>query len=242
MHEHVKLHVATQRLMATALPMLARLRRPALLLPGPLQAVVKAQRIVLAAGEEYAGVWHEDGMDEHVVAVVLYYYRASPSLQGGSLEFCSKQQHALWCGDAGGEYGTLENTAELASTLPRCRVPVREGTLVCFSNYAAVHRVLRIEAESGGGSRDFMAFFVIDQRHPLPTPRVLPPRDERMHAARTLLAKQLQPRGSFGFDSASVYSTGNGSVADVGWMSGGGDGVGDGAGRCPQPNSRDRPD
>ena len=66
-HAHAKLHVATQKLMGAALPMLAKLRRPALLLPGPLQAVVKAQRIVLAEGEDYAGVWHEDGMDEHVV-------------------------------------------------------------------------------------------------------------------------------------------------------------------------------
>ena len=75
-HENFKLHLAMQRLMTCALPLLGRLRRPALLLPGPLQAVVKAQRIFLDEGEDYAGVWHEDGMDEHIVAVVLYYYRA----------------------------------------------------------------------------------------------------------------------------------------------------------------------
>ena len=225
-HAHAKLHVATQKLMAASLPLLARLRRPALLLPGPLQVVVKAQRISLADGEDYAGVWHEDGMREHVLAVVLYYYRASPVLVGGSLEFCSKQREALWSGDAGGELGTLEKTAELAAALPRCQVPVAEGMLVCFSNYAAVHRVLRMEARGGGGSRDFMAFFVIDQRHPLPTPTLLPPLDERLEAARALLQQQLQPRGTFGLDSRSVYSTGNGSVADVGWMEHGGDGGG----------------
>ena len=70
----------------------------------------------------------------------------------------------------------------------------------------------------GGGSRDFMAFFVIDQRHPLPTPRTLPPLSERLEACGTLLTQQLQPRGTFGFDSSDVYSTGNGSVADVGWV------------------------
>ena len=224
-HEHVKLHAATQRLMTAALPLLAKLRRPALLLPGPLQAVVKAQRIEVADGEEYAGVWHEDGMGEHVVAVVLYYYRASPTLTGGALEFCSKQRQALWSGDGGGADASLENATELASSLPRCQVPVKEGTLVVFSNYAAVHRVLRIAADRGdSGSRDFVAFFVIDQRHPLPTPRTLPPRAQRMEAARTMLAKQLQPRGAFGLDSRSVYSTGNGSAADVGWVSDGGDG------------------
>ena len=105
-HKHHKLNVATQRLMGCALPLLARLRRPALLLPGPLQAVVKAQRIVLEEGAEYAGVWHEDGMNEHVVAVVVYYYRASPTLRGGALEFCSKQRQALWSGDAGGRTPT----------------------------------------------------------------------------------------------------------------------------------------
>jgi hypothetical protein len=225
-HEHVKLHVATQNLMTCALPLLGRLRRPALLLPGPLQAVVKAQRIVLDDGEEYAGVWHEDGTEEHIVAAVLYYYRVSSSLRGGNLEFCSKQKQALWSGDAGGAHGDAEAAAELASALPRCQIPVTEGTLVCFSNYAAVHRVLRMEAEGGGGSRDFMAFFVVDQRHPLPTPTELAPLDERMRGSRARLVRQLQPHGSFGLDSSSVYSTGNGSVADVGWMARGGDGGG----------------
>ena len=221
-HQHHKLHTATQRLMGAALPMLAMMRRPALLLPGPFQAVVKAQRIVLAEGEDYAGVWHEDGMDEHVVAVVLYYYRASPSLRGGALEFCSKQTQALWCGDAGGAHGDLDGAAELASSLPRCQVPIKEGTLVCFSNYAAVHRVLKMEAReaggSGGGSRDFMAFFVIDQRHPLPMPAALPPLEARIKASKDLLVQQLQPRGTFGFNGGAVFSTGNGSVADVGWV------------------------
>lgn len=230
-HSHVKLNVATQRLMEAAVPLLARLRRPALLLPGPLQAVVKAQRIVLAPGEEYAGVWHEDGMEEHVVAVVLYYYRVSPTLRGGQLEFCSKQRHALGIADAASEEFDLESTRGFAESLPRCRVPVKEGTLVCFSNYAAVHRVLRMEAaasaQAGGGSRDFVALFVIDQRHPLPAPpAVLPPSDQRVEAARKLLHAQLQPRGVFGLDSSSVYSTGNGAVADVGWLNDGGDGGG----------------
>jgi hypothetical protein len=249
-HAHHKLHAATQRLMGSALPLLAKLRRPALLLPGPLQAVVKAQRIVLEEGEDYAGVWHEDGMDEHVVAVVLYYYRASPTLKGGALEFCSKQTQALWGGDGAGAFATSENAEELAASLPRCQVPIKEGTLVCFSNYAAVHRVLKMEAahgsgggssgggsggggggsgggssgssgggsSGGGGSREFMAFFIIDQRHPLPTPRELPPLRERREASKALLVQQLQPRGTFGFDSSHVYSTGNGCVADVGWV------------------------
>ena len=223
-HKHVKLHAVAQGLMGAAAPLLAKLRRPALLLPGPVQAVVKAQRIVVDEGDDYAGVWHEDGMEEHVAAVVLYYYRASPTLVGGSLEFCSKQTQAMWSGDAGGDHCSVENAAAFAASLPRCQVPISTGTLVCFSNYAAVHRVLRMEARGGCGSREFMALFIIDQRHPLPTPLRLPPLAERVAACKSLLERQLQPRGTFGLDGSHVYSTGNGSVADVGWMRYGGGG------------------
>jgi hypothetical protein len=71
-----ELHVAVEDVLTAAAPLLARLRRPALLLPGRVQAVVKAQRIFLGGGEEYAGVWHSDGMNENIVAVV----NASPLL------------------------------------------------------------------------------------------------------------------------------------------------------------------
>jgi hypothetical protein len=46
------------QVLEAALSMLGKLRRPALLMPGPLQVVVKAQRIVLRAGEDYSGVWY----------------------------------------------------------------------------------------------------------------------------------------------------------------------------------------
>ena len=47
---------------------------------------------------------------------------------------------------------------------------------------------------------------------------------QRAAACASLLSSQLQPRGTFGFDNTEVYSTGNGSVADVGWVRGGGGG------------------
>lgn len=64
---------------------------------------------------------------------------------------------------------------KLAQSLEYARVPVDRGTLVVFSNYQLVHRVLRMEllqkarkpAGAHEGHRDFLAFFVIDQRHPL---------------------------------------------------------------------------
>ncbi len=75
---------------------------------------MKAQRIVLDDGEEYSGLWHEDGMNEHVAAVILYYHRASASLQGGALEFCSKQLFTLWKNE--------DDPTRLVRALPRCQV------------------------------------------------------------------------------------------------------------------------
>lgn len=98
-HTGTPLYFAIEQVKNVALPLLAKLQLPALLLPGPLQVVVKAQWIVLDVDDSYEGVWHDDGLREHVVAIVLYYYRMSPSLEGGGMEFASKRRtkvHADW--------------------------------------------------------------------------------------------------------------------------------------------------
>lgn len=216
-HHNAGLYWAVNRVLEAALPLLGQLRRPSLLLPGPLQVVVKAQRIHLAAAEDYAGVWHQDGLREHVVAVVLYYYRASSCLQGGALEFISRRTSGLWRGDAGGPLLSEAEVARVIGELPKGKVPIEEGTLVVFSNYQNIHRVLPMTS-SAAGSRDFLAFFVLDQAKPLPTPQELPPLAERRARRGGLLEEQLQPKGRFGIDSGNVYSTGNGAVGDVGWV------------------------
>lgn len=94
-HRHGNLYTLLEDVFQCSLHLLARLRLPALLLPGPLQVVVKAQSIVLDGGDTYEGVWHEDGLREHVVAVVLFYYNVSPEIAGGALEFTSKHS-ACW--------------------------------------------------------------------------------------------------------------------------------------------------
>ena len=83
--------VATPILNA-ALPLLARLRRPQLVLQNQkLQVVFKAQSIIVPPGETYEGVWHIDGLHEKIVAVVLFYYKIDPALTGGALEFAGRE-------------------------------------------------------------------------------------------------------------------------------------------------------
>lgn len=212
--KHHKLYLSIERLLTCALPMLALLRKPALLLPGPLQVVVKAQRIVLGAEETYAGTWRDEGLEEHVVAVVLYFSRASSTLEGGGLEFAGKLI-------PGGVRAEAWDDAELRK-MRTCKVPVGEGTMVVFSNYELVHRVLLMEAKTEPGSRDFVAFFVIDQKMPLPDARdclcELPGRWPNGHrdreglglhyAARHAvrmerLAQQVVPRKRWGINGTS---------------------------------------
>jgi len=178
--------VATPVLQA-ALPLLARLQRPQLLLESRrLQVVFKAQSIILppqvseGADSEYVGLWHIDGHVENVAAVVLYYYKVDPALRGGDMEFCGREpMDVLGFGDCSNNFGKLSKDAlrtafrDKDATLgePKvqsCRVPVKEKTLLVFSNYQMIHRVLRMvnTRSDAEASRDFVALFVIDPAMP----------------------------------------------------------------------------
>ncbi len=89
--ENKEIYVAIETIFSAALPLLAKLRKPSLILPGKLQACIKAQRIYLNPGEDYSGIWHRDGKNEDIAAVVIYYYRTSEGLEGGDLEFVDKK-------------------------------------------------------------------------------------------------------------------------------------------------------
>eukprot|EP00529_Nitzschia_sp_RCC80_P017733 CAMPEP_0113443108 /NCGR_PEP_ID=MMETSP0014_2-20120614/1963_1 /TAXON_ID=2857 /ORGANISM="Nitzschia sp." /LENGTH=846 /DNA_ID=CAMNT_0000334043 /DNA_START=210 /DNA_END=2750 /DNA_ORIENTATION=+ /assembly_acc=CAM_ASM_000159 len=93
--------VATPVLTA-ALPLLARLTKPHMLLEGQrLQVVVKAQSITVPKKQpdddppEYIGLWHVDGEHEPVAAVVLYYYDVDDALVGGNMEFLDRRPITL---------------------------------------------------------------------------------------------------------------------------------------------------
>jgi len=247
-----KLYFALARVLEQAMPMVAKLTRPALLLKDQvpahsrdgvtLQVVVKAQRIFLEAGEDYFGMWHQDGLHEHIVAVVIYYYRHS--LLGGNLEFCSTEQE-MWY-----------SMGEIPDRDPaRCQVPVEPGTVVVFSNYQTAHRVLRMQTAEGshqGGSREYVVFFLVDQTRPLRVcdafsvgmhggddddhyeegarahssteegPTMKPSKEIRTDLERMqLLEEQLKPRYGFGASTFMGLSTsGNGDPRDLGWVRG----------------------
>lgn len=159
--EFAPFYEAVERLCARAAPMLAALRRPAFLLPGTLQMVPKAQRILLEGGESYEGVWHQDGRHDAVQAVVLYYYRVDEALRGGAVELADKGAHD--CG-----FGQPGDVLDTQLGRDGCTVDVDEGLLLVFSNMQLVHRVLTLtNTGTGCGSRDFLAFFVLDPREPV---------------------------------------------------------------------------
>mmetsp|Transcript_8854 Transcript_8854/g.21143 ORF Transcript_8854/g.21143 Transcript_8854/m.21143 type:complete len:636 (+) Transcript_8854:45-1952(+) len=201
---HLAKEVATPVLNA-ALPLLARLRRPQLLLEGQrLQAVFKAQRIILppATGDnetEYIGLWHVDGHREDVVAVVLYYYHVDSSLRGGDMEFCGREPlDVLGIGDCDNNFSSFtgkslrtafRGTSKTEPIVQNCRTPVTAGTLLVFSNYQMVHRVLRmVNATSAEASRDFVALFILN-----PRAKQLPARCKL--SGPHLLSKTLQFKG-----------------------------------------------
>ena len=54
-HTNAGLYSAVEEVFAASLPLLAKLKSPSLLLPGQIQAVVKAQKIVMNDKETYEG-------------------------------------------------------------------------------------------------------------------------------------------------------------------------------------------
>lgn len=193
--------VATQ-VLESALPLLAKLRRPQLLLDRRrLQVVFKAQRIILPpkVGEnepEYVGMWHVDGHREDVAAVVLYYYHVDDCLEGGEMEFCGREPFdVLAIADAGDNardftrHSLKKAMAGEEPSVPHCKVPIQQGSLLVFSNHQMVHRVLRMINTGGAeASRDFVALFILN---PAAAPLV-PARCAL--ASSYMLSRTLQPK------------------------------------------------
>ncbi|CAB9529879.1 expressed unknown protein [Seminavis robusta] len=196
--------VATPVLQA-ALPLLSKLKRPKLLLEQQrLQVAVKAQRIFLPPStdekdSEYIGLWHIDGQHEPVAAVILFYYHVAKDLRGGNMEFLDRKPMMVktsFASSGGINQFNSTNVREMLrgndnSRHANCSVPIEEeGTLLVFSNYQMVHRVLKMinQSTTSEASRDFVALFVMD-------PAAAPLVPARCHLAQqyvTLMQRTLE--------------------------------------------------
>lgn len=64
----------------------------------------RQQLLYAMAPCRYEGVWHYDGEEENIVAVVLYYLRYSASLVGGDIEFAGRFDFLPPCAYARNHY------------------------------------------------------------------------------------------------------------------------------------------
>jgi hypothetical protein len=175
-------------------------------------------------------------LNERIVAVALYYYRVDTALRedkvGGNLEFFDKRpfESSFWLWEGDGELSWDQATEVIMST-PHCQVPIQTGSLVVFSNYQMIHRVLRMRNHTKKTlARSFVALFFVDQRAPLPSsaqPETILTcvRDSQRKKRRIQrLQRQLTPApdsgvGVFGLHLGTpVVTTGNGSVGLLGWL------------------------
>jgi hypothetical protein len=228
METNRELYVITEEILNVALPILGKMTKPALMLPGKIQAVIKAQLLYLKPGEEFQQGWRIEGVHENIVAVVIYYYKVSEQLIGGDLEFLDKQpineHYNLY--DDDGEYAYTKAMAkEDLDKVPYCRVPIKSGTLVVFSNYQMINRVLKMtcnpvdtDSEDGSASRDSLIFYIIDQSRPLSSTKVNLKVEETSIEGRTdMFNKQIEHSGLIVPDTELVNYSGT-RIVQVGWI------------------------
>ena len=77
-------------------------------------------------GSSYDGMWHVEGVAEHIYAVGLYYYSYSSLLSGGEIAFRPR---------------TLSYIVDIADDT---KVPITEGTAVVFTNVGFAHKLCKV--------------------------------------------------------------------------------------------------
>jgi Protein of unknown function (DUF4246) len=127
------------------------------------QVVVKVQRVVVGPGGAYQGLWHDEGLHEKIIAVLVLYTNVAEELKGGEIQFAPK-------GDISVEFGHTRDIRDAWRKRIKQTVPVETGTCIFFSNFQTVHRVLEIKNESKEPQvREFLCLFIVDPLHRLPT-------------------------------------------------------------------------
>jgi len=139
-----------------------------------LQVVVKAQSFVMEPNSEYEGFWHIEGVNaEHIKGVGICYYEFSDSLKGGELGF--RPRHLCY-GGHDGHYKLGDDDI--------C-VPIKAGTAIAFSNYEVIHRLSKVSnTSSTTARRSYVAFWLIDTEHKVPSTKSLGCRNIMYHASR----------------------------------------------------------
>lgn len=90
------------------------------------QVIVKSQLFRMPPGSSYDGMWHVEGVAEHIYAVGLYYYSYSSLLSGGEIAFRPR---------------TLSYIVDIADDT---KVPITEGTAVVFTNVGFAHKLCKV--------------------------------------------------------------------------------------------------
>ena len=174
-------------------------------------------------------------MESYIVAVAIYYYRFSEGILGGDIEFVEKVQDSYIIPDSDRNQKFVPDKSRLdkfMKELPRVKVPIGEGTLVVFSNYQLIHRVLKMvyssnmkgdqNAPYGFASRDFLVFFIVNQGNPLMSCKEIKDdvmdEEKQKNLRKVLFDEQIMPSGYFGGRIVSTGNTWEDQSEDNGWI------------------------
>jgi hypothetical protein len=148
-----------------------------------LQVVPKLVEYSLDDGEEYAGVWHVEGMsEERIVATAVYVLSRSETYEGGDIHF--KRPY------------TPEEAGQLFWNVPQCRkrhteeivaeglVPIGslatpQGRLFVFPN-CHVHKIAAMRGKGGPATRRVVVFFLVDPEARILSTADVPPQQGKM--------------------------------------------------------------
>ena len=105
----------------------------------------------------------------------LFYYEFSDKLTGGQLDF--RPRHLC--------YGGHDGHYKFEPTPDDLRVPVAAGTALAFSNYEVAHKLAKVSNDAQeNAKRSYIAFFVIDRKHKIPSTKSLGCRSPMFYAMR----------------------------------------------------------
>jgi hypothetical protein len=100
------------------------------------------------------------------------------------------------------------------SEVPYCRIPVKTGTLLVYSNYQMIHRELKMtcngvdtNSPDGWASRDYLIFYIIEKSKPLLSTKTdLIEDGDRLEIKSNMFKEQIKPSGLLVPDTQLVHT------------------------------------